>query len=73
MKYWIDPKISWKAFKELTKPFQGDIVPKHGDKFLWQMLRDRQINMYLSDLKKDKQDPMIITLEDIKGGKIIKS
>ena len=71
MKYWINPKIKWKVFKELNKPFQGDLVPVNGDKMLWQMLRDRKINMYLSDLKKDKDDPMIITLENIKGGKII--
>lgn len=62
MKLWIHPDIKWKRFKELNKPFRGDIYPIQGDRALWEMLRDCQINMYLSDLKKDKDDPMILTL-----------
>jgi hypothetical protein len=65
MNYWIHPSIKWKRFKELNKPFRGDIYPVHGDKMLWEMLRDRQINMYLSTAKKDKDDPMILTLASI--------
>jgi hypothetical protein len=71
MKLWFSPKIKWSIFKKLNAPYQGDIVPQHGDKILWQMLRDRQINIYFSDLKKDKNDPIIITTNPIKGGMII--
>ncbi len=71
MKTWLSPTIKWQTFKKLNKPFQGSIVPVKMDKMLWEMLRDRKINIYFSDLKKDKDDPMIITLEQIKGGKIL--
>jgi hypothetical protein len=72
MKYWFHPEMSWKLFKKLTKPYQGDIVPEHGDRVLWEMLRDRKINMYFSDNIKDKSDPIIITTNPVKGGKMIK-
>lgn len=65
MKFWIHPDIKWKRFKELNKPFRGDIYPIHGDKMLWQMVRERRINMYLSDLKRDKNDPMVLTLASL--------
>lgn len=73
MKYWLHPKMSWKVFKKLNKPFQGSIVPEHGDRILWEMLRDRQINMYFNDKPKNKKDPIIITIHNISGGKIIKN
>jgi len=74
MKYWLSYKISWKRFKELNDPCRGDIVPLHGDKMLWELLKDRRINMYLSDLKKDRSDPMHITIKEYpkEGEKIIK-
>ena len=71
MKHWFSPKMSWKTFKKLNDPFQGDIVPMHADRILWKMLRDREINLYLSDSKKDKNDPLIITTRNIKGGVVI--
>lgn len=73
MKYWLHPEMSWKTFKKLNKPFQGDIVPEHGDRMLWEMLRDRQINIYFSDKLKDKNDPIVITTHNISGGRIIKN
>jgi hypothetical protein len=59
------------VFKKINKSFQGEIVPLKVDKILWQMLKNRKINMYLSTAEKDKDDPMIITTEKIKGGKIL--
>lgn len=71
-KLWLSPTISWKVFKKINDLFQDDLVMEHGDEILWEMLRDRQINMYISTDKKDKDDPMCITVNPIKGGKIIK-
>lgn len=43
--YLLDPKLSWKVFKELHDKLVKDYgpVPVHGDKVLWQMMRDRKI------------------------------
>ena len=72
MRYWISPKIKWSIFKELNKPFRGSIVPVNGDKTLQQMLRDRQINMFIDT--KRKEDPMCITTKAIPNNcKMIKN
>ena len=63
--FWLSPKISWKTFKILNEkisPSRG-IVPKNGEKILWQMLRDRQINIFIDS--KSTEDPIVITLKPI--------
>jgi len=49
--YWIHPKISWRAFKSLNEklaPSEG-VTPENIDKILWQLLRDRKLNIYFTD------------------------
>lgn len=43
--YLLDPKLKWKAFKELQNRLvkQSGPVPVHGDKALWQMLKEKKI------------------------------
>ena len=68
--YWFDPKISWKAFKEILAKFpDSGPTPKKGDRILFEMLRDRKINIGLEN----SDDPIFITLKQIpKNGKVIK-
>ena len=60
--YWLSPKISFKTFKLLNKKFypKPDIVPVNGDRIIWNMLKERKINIYLED----SDDPMILTLKN---------
>jgi len=43
--YLLAPELKWKTFKELQDRLVRDSgpVPAHGDKILWQMMRDRKI------------------------------
>ena len=72
MKLWLSPKIKYKTFKKLDKALYPniDIIPVKGDKILWQLLRERKLNMYI---EMDKDDPLEITLKNIPvKAKIIK-
>ena len=60
MRYYFSPKIKWKRFKELNDPYKDTIYPVHGDKMLWELLRDRKINIYFDTRR--KSDPIIITI-----------
>ena len=66
-KYWLSPQLSWKTFKKICDgvPDSGP-TPIHGDKVLWQMLRDRSCNIYIDDKQPD--DPIIVTLKPINKG-----
>lgn len=71
MAYWLSPKISFKTFKLLNKKLypKPDLVPVGADKILWKMLRERQINIFLSN----GDDPLNITLKNIpRAAKLIK-
>jgi hypothetical protein len=71
-KHWLDPQLPWKVFKQIMDRFpDSGIVMVGMDKMLWRMLRERRINLYISGLKKDRGDQVIITINPIKGGKII--
>lgn len=79
MKYYLHPHISYSRFKQLNdhlnKLYSKDTgpTPKMMDKNLWQMLRDRTINVYI-DTKQFKEfgDPVIITQKSApKNAKII--
>ena len=62
MKYWLDPKIEYKTWKLLCSKFPDrGPKPKEGDRILWEMLRDRQINIYLEN----SEDPICITTRPI--------
>lgn len=43
--YVLSPEIKWKTFKKLQEKLVRDEgpTPEHGNKTLWQMLRDKQI------------------------------
>ena len=51
-KYWLDPKINWKTYKlvydKIAVPDSGPI-PKNFEKVFWQMLRERKLNIYITD------------------------
>ena len=50
--YWLDPKISWKTYKLLydkTGGKDGGPTPIGFEKRLWEMLRERSINIYITD------------------------
>jgi len=50
-KYWISPEISWANYKLLhdkTSPKDTGPTPKNLDKILWQLLKERKINIYIS-------------------------
>ena len=54
--YLLDSKLKWKTFKKLHDSFVKDSgpKPKHIEKILWKMLRDKQIYCWFaSDLKND--------------------
>ena len=49
-RYWISPKIKWLTFKKICDKFpDSGPKPQQADKVLWEMLRDRQINIYLEN------------------------
>ena len=74
-KYWINPKISWKNYKylyEKTGTKDSGPIPKEFDRMLWELLRDRKLNIYITD-KEVEGDTWFPTLKNIpKNGKIIK-
>lgn len=51
-KYWLSPKISWKTYKLLhnktAMPDSGP-TPKNLDKILWQMLKERKLNIFITN------------------------
>lgn len=71
MTYWLSPQIKWKTFKTLNDKLypKPDIKPMHADRIIWQLLKDRKINIFLSN----GDDPLIITLKNIpRAAKLIK-
>ena len=62
---WLDPKISWKTFKVLNEKISPpqSITPKNGERILWEMLRERKINMFIDS--KSPEDPIVLTLKSI--------
>lgn len=64
MKYWIDPKINYKTFEVLNNKLSPqDLKPDQMDKVLWELLRDRKINICIDT--DSKEDPVLITMEQI--------
>lgn len=62
MRYWLDPKIDYKAWKKICEKFpDSGPTPKEGERVLWEMLRDRQINIFLES----SDDPICITTRPI--------
>jgi hypothetical protein len=53
--YVLSPKIKWKTFKLLQEKLVKDSGPSplHGDKVLWEMLRDKQIYCWFCDEMRD--------------------
>ena len=49
--YLLSPEIKWKTFKLLQDKLVKDSgpTPIHGDKILWQMLRDKKIICWFAD------------------------
>ena len=70
-KYWLSPKLSYKNWKLICSKFPGSgPTPVQADKVLWEMLRDRQVNVFLED----SDDPIHITTEQFpKNALIIKN
>ena len=66
-KYWLDPKISWKTYKlihdKLAVPDSGP-TPKNFNKVLWQMLKERKLNIYITDKPID-DDTWFPTIKNI--------
>ena len=72
--YYFHPKIKYATFKKvndrLYKGSGSDIQPMHIDKIIWELLRDRKINI-LVDTKND--DPVHFSLKPIpKNAKLLK-
>ena len=66
-KYWLSPKLSWKTYKRLhdkTAPKDGGPTPVGMDRVLWEMLRDRKINIYITNKPVDG-DTWFPTLKEI--------
>ncbi|KKR45483.1 MAG: hypothetical protein UT82_C0028G0015 [Parcubacteria group bacterium GW2011_GWB1_40_14] len=58
--YYFSPDISYKAFKRVCDKFpDSGIVPLNIDKMLWQMLRERKINIGL----RNSDDPIFISIK----------
>lgn len=57
MIYYFHPKIKYSIFKKINKElYRGwgmDIVPMHFDKIIWQLLRDRKLNIGVNTKSKD--------------------
>ena len=64
--YLLDNKISWELFKLLQEKLVRDSgpTPEHGDRILWEMLRDEQIYCWFDP---EVPDDMGIGLELPKG------
>ena len=75
-KLWLSPKISYKTYKLLhdkTAVKDSGPTPEHFDKILWQMLKERKLNIYITDKEIDG-DTWFPTLKKIpKKAKIISS
>ena len=64
MIYYFDPAISYKTFKKVMDKFpDSGPTPANIDKILWQMLRDRKINIAIDTKAVD--DPVVFTLKRI--------
>lgn len=64
MRYWFNPTMSWRTFKKLQKISKDDgPTPEHGDRVLYEMLKERKINMFIDTKQKD--DPICITTKNI--------
>jgi len=66
-KYWFSPEISWKTYKLLhdkTTPKYSGPTPKNFEKLLWKMLKNRQLNIYITD-KLINGDTWFPTIKDI--------
>ena len=60
--YLFSNKITFKRFKGIWEKFpSGGIVPQQMPKIVWQMIKDKQIYVYLDGKQKD--DPVIIALK----------
>lgn len=71
MTYWLSPQIKFKTFKTLNDKLypKPDIKPMHADKIIWQLLKDRKINIFIEN----SNDPLCLTIKSIpRGAKIIK-
>lgn len=69
--YLFDPKISYKSFYAVWKKFPaGNIVPTElaKGKVIWEMIRDKQIYVYIDSLCKD--DPMCFGMKLPKNRKV---
>ena len=65
-KYYLSTNISWKTFKLIMDKFpDSGPSPQHIDEVLWQMLREREINIGLRD---SGEDPIFISLKPIPKG-----
>jgi len=64
--YILDPALSWKTFKLLQDILPKDTgpAPIHGDRMLWQLLRDKQINLWF-----ESRDDLMIGTSLPKGRK----
>lgn len=49
--YLLSDKIKWKTFKLLQEKMvkQSGPVPKHGDKVLWEMLKEKKILCWFAE------------------------
>lgn len=66
--YWLSPQIKWITFKTICDKFpDSGPTPKNANKMLWEMLRDRQINIFLEN----SDDPIRITTKNIPKKAII--
>ena len=68
--YWLSPKISYKNWKLICSKFpDSGPTPQEADRVIWEMLRDRQINIFLEN----SDDPICFTIKSIpKNAEIIK-
>lgn len=70
--YLLDPSISWKTFKMLYDKLVRDSgpSPEHGDRMLWEMLKEKLIYCWFDPLPEHRGDmPLGLVLP--KGRKIV--
>jgi len=67
--YLVDHKIKWETFKKLQEKLVKDSgpTPEHGDRILWEMLKDKQIYCWFGD---DWRDDMGVGLKLPEGYKV---
>ena len=64
-KFWLDPKIDYEVWRTINNNFpDSGPTPQEAERILWEMMRDRQINIYLEDT----DDPIVITTNPIPTG-----